>query len=510
MLLGLSWAVQLTFKAPDLPGRYEKEVILQFDGDHYPLRYHEVCSGECSDSSTLMIIPDIYLGVEGVLTLAESLEYSMKVVVPDLKSIQNSGFPDRLTVQGKQTVLEHFIDELQLQQIHLAGFGYGGLIATNIAVENEDIRSLSLLGSLGVQELRFLGNHSINHSLYSISRPFVALYKYAFPHFGWASLQKFDFDYVDAMRKLDQRDFRIRASALQLPVSVFHSPEDPNVPYATAVETHRIIPHSKLVTIGHHLTEGEKGVAAWSDRLIDFIENVEAEKAKTRPEASTQRLKRSELPFNPEDVESLHGRALIILIILIMTFTIFSEDLSVIAAGLLSAGGIIPFYIAVLSCFFGIIIVDVNIYWLGKAVGRPILKRAPFRWMIEERDLTRAQNLYEMYGLELLFIARFIPGARFPTYFSAGLLKLNFRKFFLYFTLSVLIWTPLLVGLTVLIGQPMIHYLSIYQDYALWILLFTILLIYLIVKVGIPLTTVRGRRRVLVKWARFLERWGAR
>jgi membrane protein DedA with SNARE-associated domain len=127
--------------------------------------------------------------------------------------------------------------------------------------------------------------------------------------------------------------------------------------------------------------------------------------------------------------------------------------------------------------------------------------------MIKEEDLNRAQNLYDMYGMELLFVARFIPGARFPTYFSAGLLRSKFKIFFTYFALSVAIWTPLLVGITVLIGQPMLEYLTVYQDYAIWILVITILVIYLIFKVGIPLTTVRGRRRLLVKWSRFIQRF---
>jgi len=507
LTLSLSWTVQYMFPVEHLPGKHEKQLELDIDGKEYPIRYNQICADSCGNKSVLVLIPDVYFGDETVLPLAEFLSDSFQVIVPDLRAIHNTSFKERFAVSGKTVIIDAIINHLEIDSYHLAGHGYGGLVAVELALQSNSVRSLSLLGSLGVQELRFLGNHHINQSLYSISKPIVQLYKYAFPHFGWAEHHMFSINYIDAMRKIDQRDFRSKAANIKIPVSVFHSENDANVPLITAIETHRIIPHSELELLNDDLPGFYELEKEWGIDVINFLNDVEQGLAKNRSEASEERIQKSEEPFNSSDVEPLHGKALAILILLIIVFTIFSEDLSAIAAGLLAATGILPFHLAVLSCFAGIIIIDSNIYWLGKVAGRPILKQAPFRWLIKESDLTRAQNLYEMYGMELLFIARFVPGARFPTYFSAGLLKSSFKKFFLYFALSVAIWSPILVGLTMLIGQPMMHYLSIYQDYALWILLLTILIIYLIIKVGIPLTTVRGRRRLLVKWARFWERW---
>lgn len=510
LLLVLSWFVQTVFPTVELPGKFEKQVEISIEGDNHEIKYHEICPADCNDSSAFILIPDAYFGAEAVLPLAEYIGTSKRVVIPNLSSIHESDISERFTISGKSKVLEQFLNQMEIDSSHLGGHGYGGLIAVDMAADSDptiEIMSLSLIGSLGVQELRFLGNHHINQSLYSISRPLLQLYKYAFPHFGWANHQNFNLNYVDAMRKLDQRNFSELTTQINQPVKILHAKNDPNVPLITARETYRLLPQSEFNEMDQDLSRAPKDVEKWGDELIHFFDRVDTGSAIVRSKASEERIQKAQEPFDSDDVEPLHGKALLIIVLLIMIFTIFSEDLSVIAAGLLAAGGILPFYLAVFSVFVGIIIVDTNIYWLGKAVGVPVLKQAPFRWMVDESDLHRAQNLYEMYGLELLFIARFIPGARFPTYFSAGLLKSSFKKFFLYFSISVAIWAPLLVGLTVLIGQPMIHYLSVYQDYAIWILLFTILLIYLIVKVGIPLTTIRGRRRLLVKWSRFWQRW---
>lgn len=507
MLLGLSWFIQIAFPPVDHPGKFEKSIELKISDQQIEITYHELGSDEDFEKPKLIILPDIYYRSKAVLPIAESLQDSFHIILPEVAEFQVGPTSDRFTIEHKLNVLHEFIKEKNFTDFHLIGHGYSGFLSIQAAAELDSIKSLTLIGSIGAQELRFLGNHHINRSLYSLARPVVSFYKYAFPHFGWYHSQKFSLEYIDAIRYLDQRDFRETVEDIDPPVLILHDADDQNVPKYTAIETHRVIPQSKLVLLEDIQNREILADDKWSSEISQFLGKVESGEGVSRSEATEQRIEQSLKPFDSEDVEALSGKAFFTIFILIMVLTIFSEDLSVIAAGLLTAAGIFPFIYAVLSCFLGILIIDTNIYWLGKKVGSPILKKVPFKWMIKEEDLDRAQNLYDMYGMELLFIARFIPGARFPTYFSAGLLRSKFKIFFTYFALSVAIWTPLLVGLTVLIGQPMLRYLTVYQDYAIWILVVTILLIYLIFKVGIPLTTIRGRRRLLVKWSRFLQRF---
>jgi membrane protein DedA with SNARE-associated domain/pimeloyl-ACP methyl ester carboxylesterase len=509
ILLGMSWFVQIAYPPVDFPGKFEKSTVLQVSGQNVEITYQELGTdiGGENEKPKLIILPDIYYRSNAILPIAESLQDSFHIFLPEIVEFQQGPSSEKFTIDHKLNLLKQFIDKLNIKEFHLMGHGYSGYLSLRAASELDSINSLTLIGSIGAQELRFLGNHYINRSLYSLVRPVVSFYRFAFPHFGWYNSLNFSLEYVDAIRYLDQRDFREIVKHIDQPVLILHDIKDHNVPQYTAKETHRVIPQSKLVLLKDVQNKEILADEKWSSESSQFLRQVESGDGVSRRSATEQRVQQAKEPFDSEDVEALGGKAFFTIFILIMALTIFSEDLSVIAAGLLTAAGIFPFMYAVLSCFLGILIIDTNIYWLGKKVGNPILNKVPFKWMIKEEDLNRAQNLYDMYGMELLFVARFIPGARFPTYFSAGLLRSKFKIFFTYFALSVAIWTPLLVGITVLIGQPMLEYLTVYQDYAIWILVITILVIYLIFKVGIPLTTVRGRRRLLVKWSRFIQRF---
>jgi membrane protein DedA with SNARE-associated domain/pimeloyl-ACP methyl ester carboxylesterase len=506
-VLAASWWVQHASPAEEPSGLHERSIPVQFQDTEVSVAYREL-GVEHREGIPVVLLPDVYFEVNDLLPFATELSRSHRVIIPEISGLTGRTLQQAPTTTAKAELLGQWVREMELDEMHLAGFSYGGLIAMEYGVGNgEYVKSFTFLGSLGVQELRFLGNHTVNRTLYSLLKPGLFIYRYAIPHFGYAQDQRLDMDYVESMRHIDQRDVREWLKHIEKPVLLMHAENDQYVPLSTSQESYRLIPQSELRIMGGKHDAMWTQAAVWAEELRLFLERVEDGSAPARADADPERVEKSKQPFDAESMEPLSGSALLIIIVLIMIFTIFSEDLAVIAAGLLTAGGILPFGYAVMSCFLGILLVDVNIYWLGRRVGRPALRRVPFKWLIKENDLERAQNLYDMYGMELLFVARFIPGARFPTYFTAGLFKADFKKFFLYFFLSITLWTPLLVGLSVLIGQPMLQYISVYQDYAIWILLLTIAIIYLVIKVVVPLTTVRGRRRMLVKWSRFMERF---
>src|SRR5207248_9680741 len=56
-------------------------------------------------------------------------------------------------------------------------------------------------------------------------------------------------------------------------------------------------------------------------------------------------------------------------------------------------------------------------------------------------------------GMAVVFLSRFAPGLRLPTYVAAGALKTRFWRFMFYFLLAAAIWTPLLVGAAALAGS---------------------------------------------------------
>ncbi|MEX0330860.1 MAG: VTT domain-containing protein [Puniceicoccaceae bacterium] len=186
--------------------------------------------------------------------------------------------------------------------------------------------------------------------------------------------------------------------------------------------------------------------------------------------------------------------------------TLVSEDLACISAGLLAASGQLAFASAVMASFLGIFLGDLLIYWLGFHFGRPLLEHRWARWFISRKAVLHAQHMFQRHGVWLILATRFIPGTRTATYFAAGALHAPFLRFLGVFAFAAALWTPLLVGLSFIIGRELLELYEVFEALVIPALLATGLLLYLIFHYGMPLLTWKGRRRLKGKWLR-ATRW---
>lgn len=512
LMMAISYWVQFTFPADEKPHKYQKELLLNVDDREIKLEYLQI-TGEASNRP-LVMLPDYLDNPEILLPLAESLSDSFDVYIPlyPEKDVDGSSVSHSLDFRAR--VIDEFSGSVTQSAVDLLGYGYGGLVAFTLfdetAPDSEQYRSLILLSSFGPVELHFLGNHTINRSLYTLLYPAVTLVKYFTPHMGWFDRQPFQYSFIKTLRAMDQRDIRDHIRQVGQPVLILHPTSDNYVSLSVSEENHRLLPQSYLITHegGHDLIK--KSPELWSTQIEFFIGQIERGEAETRAAADRVRIEMSEAPFDAGDMDTISGWTLFIIILLLAIFTMISEDLACIAGGLIVATGVLDFWFAVLGCFAGILTADVMIYLMGRWIGSPVLGWIPFRWFIKSKDVKRAERLFSMRGAEIIFITRFLPGTRFPTYLVAGMLKTKFLYFLGYFVLAIALWTPMLVGISALIGKPMMQYLQVYQEYTLLILPVIFLVIYLVIKFITPLTTVTGRRKLLVKWGRFKERYLSR
>src|SRR5262249_54174706 len=130
-----------------------------------------------------------------------------------------------------------------------------------------------------------------------------------------------------------------------------------------------------------------------------------------------------------------------------------SEDLTCIATGALIAAGKIGFLPGALACVAGIYFGDLLLYFAGRLIGRPILRRKPLRTLLTGEKLDAASLWLEPRGSGVVILSRFTPGLRLPTYVAAGLLKTRFWTFSLHFLVAALLLTPALVGAAALLGK---------------------------------------------------------
>jgi membrane protein DedA with SNARE-associated domain len=188
--------------------------------------------------------------------------------------------------------------------------------------------------------------------------------------------------------------------------------------------------------------------------------------------------------------------------------TLASEDLACASAGLLVANGGAPFAAAAAACFVGILVGDLLLYWLGRAFGSFALERAPLRWFVSRAAVARGEAWFAAKGSRVLFAARFLPGARLPTYVAAGICRCPPGQFAFWLAFAGALWTPAAVALAAATanrtpGETPRSLTDYAQSWELWAAFGVLLLL----SHGIPaLATWQGRRMLLSRFRR-LTRW---
>ena len=132
-----------------------------------------------------------------------------------------------------------------------------------------------------------------------------------------------------------------------------------------------------------------------------------------------------------------------------------SIDILVIIASLLAAT-IIPeatlplYFSALLGCYFSAWLA----YWLGRLVGKKLLRIRSIAKVLSPERLAKLETFYLKHGFLTLLIGRFIPfGVRNGIFMSTGMSRLSFWKFILRDIFPVFLWTTLAFSLFYALGS---------------------------------------------------------
>lgn len=129
------------------------------------------------------------------------------------------------------------------------------------------------------------------------------------------------------------------------------------------------------------------------------------------------------------------------------------EDITLFTMGLLSYYGLVDLKVSIVVCLAGVLIGDCLIYWFGRHYGVRLLKKRFFAKLIHEERMERVKALFHRWGAKVIFLTRFMPGLRAPTYFTAGSLHLPFGVFIFYDGLAALLSVPLLTAVVYYFGD---------------------------------------------------------
>jgi pimeloyl-ACP methyl ester carboxylesterase/membrane protein DedA with SNARE-associated domain len=403
-----------------------------------------------------------------------------------------------------------FMDALGIERAHVLGWSQGGGSALHAAdLAPGRVASLCLLASIGVQEAEGSGSYHFEHMKYALGFiPFVAAPE-LIPHFGLLGDRGWRYAFIRNFWDSDQRPLRAIMEALEVPTLVIQGRHDFLVPAWAATETHRLVGSSRLLMLdaGHFLTFGEA-----VEPVVAAVDGFAA-----RHDAPGVPVRRGVADLEPESGEEgptlggfriTHGTAWWVIILVIVLATLISEDLTVIAVGLLIASGQLDFGVGVIGCALGIVLGDYGLWALGRFAGRRALRLPLIRRVLPEPSLDKWSRIFDAHIAKTVLVSRMLPGTRLPMYVAAGILAKRSNHFLLWVTVAVLIWTPLLLTATILIGPKLLGFFETIL-HGPWVIVASFAVLVVLIRLVSYEATALGRQRLKADLRRVvsLEFW---
>jgi membrane protein DedA with SNARE-associated domain len=156
---------------------------------------------------------------------------------------------------------------------------------------------------------------------------------------------------------------------------------------------------------------------------------------------------------------ALAGRGPLLQSALIILGTFVLEDAATVLAAMQAQSGTVPVLLALGSLYVGIVLGDLGLYGLGFLSGK-------VSWIGRLLPAHRRRQGTEwLQGrvFQVVFISRFIPGARLPTYLACGFLSAGALRFALAALVATLVWTSLLFGISLRVGALLLEHLGAWR-----------------------------------------------
>lgn len=124
------------------------------------------------------------------------------------------------------------------------------------------------------------------------------------------------------------------------------------------------------------------------------------------------------------------------------------EDISLILGGWLAHNGAANLSVMMVVGFAGILVGDSLIFYAGRRIGANVGKRGGFfARIVTPEKRAKVEGLFEKHGQKIVCIARFMPGVRAVTYFTAGSVGMSYWRFIFWDGLAALLSAPIFIWL---------------------------------------------------------------
>ncbi len=125
------------------------------------------------------------------------------------------------------------------------------------------------------------------------------------------------------------------------------------------------------------------------------------------------------------------------------------EDVSLILGGFLVHQGRAELWAMMLTGYVGIIVGDSLIFYAGRRIGSKVGTRPGgfFARIVKPDKRARVEGLFKRHGEKIVMLARFMPGVRAVTYFTAGSVGMKYSHFIFFDSVAALGSAPIFVYL---------------------------------------------------------------
>ena len=144
-----------------------------------------------------------------------------------------------------------------------------------------------------------------------------------------------------------------------------------------------------------------------------------------------------------------------------------SEDVVLLTAGTLCSAGHAVFLVMVPIACAGVITGDTLLFRIGAKLGPKVIEHPKLSKVLTPARVASVRARFERYGMWTVFIARFLPGVRAPTFLLAGSMGVTQRRFWLADGVAVCIFAPLLTWLGYRFGSEALPYVRRFGGYLL-------------------------------------------
>jgi membrane protein DedA with SNARE-associated domain len=142
------------------------------------------------------------------------------------------------------------------------------------------------------------------------------------------------------------------------------------------------------------------------------------------------------------------------------------EDISLILGGFLAHKGAANLPIMMVVGFVGILAGDSLIFYFGRRLGTKVGTKPNgfFARVITPEKRAKVEGLFAIHGQKIVMIARFMPGVRAVTYFTAGSVGMPYWRFIFWDGLAALLSAPVFVFLGYYFGNELDKLISVLKE----------------------------------------------